>query len=103
MRKRSRPTKKRLSKVKAAPRTWSEPIASAVIAAVIVCPGSSGFRPKSDPPVAPAAMATIIVSPTARDTPSRRAATMPLTAAGATTRTLVVRRRAPSPYEASRR
>ena len=36
MTKSRKPTKKRLSKVSSAPRTWSEPMASAVIAAVIV-------------------------------------------------------------------
>ena len=36
MRNSRKPTKKRLSKVSAAPRTWSEPMARAVIAAVIV-------------------------------------------------------------------
>ena len=72
-------------------------------AAVIVCPGSSGLSSNSDPPVPPAAMATIIVSPMARETPSRSAAMMPDTAAGTTTRRLVVRLLAPSPYAASRR
>ena len=86
-----------------APRTWSEPMASAVMAAVIVWPGSNGLTSKSEPPVPPAAIETIIVSPMARETPSSSAATMPETAAGTTTRRLVVRFRAPRPYEASRR
>ena len=38
------------------------------IAAVIVWPGPSGLTVNSEPPVAPAAMATTIVSPTARET-----------------------------------
>ena len=80
-----------------APRTLSEPMASAVMAAVMVCPGSSGFHSKSDPPVPPAAMATIIVSPIARETPMIKAATIPDTAAGTTTDMVVVRCRAPSP------
>jgi hypothetical protein len=48
-------------------------------------------------------MATTIVSPMARETAMMRAATMPEIAAGKTTRRVVVARRAPRPYEASRR
>ena len=51
----------------------------------------------SEPPVPPAAMATTIVSPTARDMAMTSAATMPEMAAGKTTRTVVVILRAPSP------
>jgi len=91
------PTKKRLGNARLAPRTCSEPMARAVMAAVIVWPVSHGLSWKSDPPEAPAAMATIIVSPMARETPRMRAATMPEIAAGKTTRRLVVRFRAPSP------
>ena len=32
------------------PVTWSVPMASAAIAAVMVCPGSSGFTVKAEPP-----------------------------------------------------
>ena len=49
-------------------------------------PGSSGLNVRSEPPVAPAAMATTIVSPMAREMPRIKAATMPETAAGMTTR-----------------
>ena len=54
----------------APPPTWSEPIASAVIAAVIVWPGRQGLRLNTAPPTPPAAMATIIVSPRAREKPT---------------------------------
>ncbi len=37
------PTKKRLWNAALSPATWSEPVASAAIAAVIVWPGSKGF------------------------------------------------------------
>ena len=77
--------------------TWSDPVASAAIAAVSVCPGPSGSMVNSEPPVAPAATATTIVSPIAREIARIIAATMPETAAGTTTRRLVVRRRAPRP------
>ena len=60
------------------------------------------MRLKTAPPTPPAAIATIIVSPTAREKPTISAATMPETAAGTTTRRLVIRFRAPSPYDASR-
>ena len=50
----------------------------------------------------PATIATTIVSPMARDKPTISAATIPETAAGTTIRMLVVLRRAPSPYDASR-
>ena len=53
-------------------------------------------------PEPPAATATTIVSPIAREMPRMTAATMPDRAAGKTTRTDVVMRRAPSPNEASR-
>ena len=56
----------------------------------------------SEPPLAPAASATTMVSPIARETARIIAATMPEIAAGTTTRMLVVSRRAPSPYDASR-
>ena len=58
-------------------------------------PGSSGFSGEREPPVPPAAMATTIVSPMAREKPRISAATMPETAAGTTTRRLVVLLRAP--------
>ena len=48
-------------------------------------------------------MNTTIVSPMARDAARSSAATMPDTAAGNTTRTVVDMRRAPTPAEASRR
>ncbi len=67
------------------------------MAAVIVIPASKGLIVNSEPPVAPAAMATIIVSPIAREMPRMRAATIPEIAAGTTTRMLVPSRRAPSP------
>ncbi len=53
-------------------------------------------------PLVPAARATIIVSPMARETARIIAATMPEMAAGTTTRRLVCHRLAPSPYDASR-
>jgi len=56
-----------------------------------------------EPPVPPAAMATTIVSPMAREMPMMSAATIPDTAAGTTTLRLVVTLRAPRPYDASRR
>ena len=40
---------------------------------------------KSEPPLAPAATVTTMVSPMARDTPTMKAATRPDTAAGMTT------------------
>ena len=86
MTKSSRPTKKRLWNAALSPATWSEPVASEAIAAVIVWPGSKGFTEKCEPPDAPAAIATTIVSPTARLMPRMSAATMPETAAGKTTR-----------------
>ena len=48
-------------------------------------------------PVAPAAIATTIVSPIARENPRISDATMPETAAGNTTFVVTVRRRAPMP------
>ena len=65
--------------------------------AVIVWPGPERVEGRSEPPVPPAAMATTIVSPIAREIPMMRAATMPDTAAGKTTRRLVVTLRAPRP------
>ena len=50
----------------------------------------------------PAAISTIIVSPTAREAPSTTAATMPDRAAGNTTRSEVCSRVAPRPNEPSR-
>jgi len=52
----SRPMKNRLWKALSSPRTWSEPMARAAIAAVIVWPGSMGLSEKSEPPDAPAAI-----------------------------------------------
>ena len=60
---------------------------------VIVCMPSRGSRLKFFS--APAASATIIVSPTARDMPSTTAAATPERAAGKTTRRLVCIRLAP--------
>ena len=57
-------------------------MASAVMAAVIVWPGRHGLRLNTAPPTPPATMATIIVSPSAREKPTISAATMPDTAAG---------------------
>ena len=51
----------------------------------------------------PAAIATIIVSPIARDTARMKAAVMPENAAGTTTLSAVCMRVAPSAYEPSRR
>ena len=51
----------------------------------------------------PAAIATIIVSPTARETARMKAAVMPENAAGTTTRRLVCILVAPSAYDPSRR
>ena len=51
----------------------------------------------------PAAIATIIVSPTARDTARMNAAVMPEKAAGTTTLSAVCMRVAPSAYEPSRK
>ena len=63
----------------------------------MVWPGSSGETWRSEPPVAPPAMATTIVSPMAREMAMMNAATSPETAAGITTRTTVVILRAPMP------
>ena len=86
------------------PATWSEPMASEEIAPVIVCPPSKGLRLRRAPPVAPAAMATTIVSPIARESPRISAATMPGRGRGDDDPD---RRRcasrAPIPYAASRR
>ena len=84
------------------PTTWSEPVAREAIAAVMVWPGSKGSNERSEPPEAPAAIATTIVSPMAREMPRTIAATIPEMAAGTTTRVAVVTRRAPRPYDASR-
>ena len=67
------------------------------MAAVMVSPGSRGLTLSSEPPPAPPAMNTTIVSPMARETARMNAATSPDTAAGSTTRTVVVIFRAPMP------
>ncbi len=84
------------------PVTWSLPAASEAMAPVSVWPGPSGLRVNSEPAVAPAASATTIVSPIAREMARIIAATMPEIAAGTTTRTDVRSLRAPRPYDASR-
>ncbi len=94
--------KNRLWKAASLPATWSLPKLSPAIAAVIVWPGSNGLKWNRAPPTAPAAIATTIVSPMARDIPRIRAATMPETPAGNTTRNVVWVRWAPSPNDASR-
>ena len=63
--------------------------------AVIVSIGCRGSR--SVVGTWPAAIRTIIVSPTAREAPSTTAATMPESAAGKTTRVETWRRDAPTP------
>ena len=68
---------------------------------VIVAAGSIGFSVKFG--CWPAATATTIVSPTARDTPSTYAATMPDNAAGTTTVSEVRNRVAPIAYAPSRK
>ena len=60
------------------------------MAAVTVWPGANTSVLKSEPPDPPEAMATTMVSPMAREMPRIRAATMPDTAAGSTTRTVAV-------------
>src|SRR5690606_33220048 len=97
MKNRRSPTKYRLWKARLSPATWSLPKPSAAIAAVIVWPGSSGSQLRRPPPTAPAAMATTIVSPIAREMPRISAATTPEMAAGNTTRKVVWSRSAPSP------
>ena len=67
------------------------------MAAVIVWPGSRGSSWKSVPPDPPAAIATTIVSPMAREMPTMKAAEMPDSAAGKTTRNATVSLRLPSP------
>ena len=57
--------------------TWSLPVASAAMAAVMVWPGATGSMLRTPPPVAPAARATTIVSPIARLAARMSAATMP--------------------------
>ena len=91
------PTKKRLWNVRASPTTASVPAAMDAIPAVMVSPGSSGLVSNSAPPDFPAAMKTIIVSPSARDTAMMSEATTPDKAAGNTTRTTVVTFFAPNP------
>ena len=96
------PMKNRLWNAASLPATWSLPKLSPAIAAVIVWPGSSGDKWNSAPPTAPAAIATTIVSPMARDIPRMRAATMPEIPPGNTTLNVVWVRCAPSPNDASR-
>ena len=67
------------------------------MAAVMVRPGSVGFVVNCAPPEAPAARAATMVSPMARDVATMKAATMPETAAGTTTRRTVVDFLAPTP------
>ena len=74
---RSSPTKNRLGYAGPPPRTWSDPVASDVIAAVIVCPPCRGSTENNEPPVPPATIATIIVSPIAREIPRMKAARDP--------------------------
>ena len=56
------------------------PVPAAAMNAVIVCIASPGLKARFGVP--PAAISTIIVSPTARETPSTNDATMPESAAG---------------------
>ena len=67
------------------------------MAAVMVCPGSKTFNWNNEPPTAPAAMATTMVSPMARERPRMSEATIPEMAAGNTTRVTVVAFLAPRP------
>ncbi len=88
----------------ASPATWSLPVASAAIAAVIVWPGSSGSK-----------LSTRAAGGAGGERDDHRLADRrgwrpgsarrrcPRSAAGTTTRRLVVSRRAPRPYDASRK
>ena len=73
------------------------------MAAVMVRPGSSGLSTRGPDPSRPPAIAATMVSPIAREVAMMNAATIPDTAAGSTTRTVVVLFRAPTPKLASRR
>ena len=68
--------------------------------AVIVAAGSRGSNVKFG--CMPAAIATTIVSPTAREMPRMNAAARPENAPGTTTRNAVCSRVAPIAYEPSR-
>ena len=93
----SRPMKNRLRKAAVLPVTWSRPGGQRTIADVIVLARVQRVDRDSDPAARPAATATTIVSPIARRCARMNAATMPETAAGKTTRRLVVTLARPQP------